>query len=57
MSKKISFICQDDDEADMFMADAAITPDIIAYLDADGDDHEMQVRDLKSEDVNGTDDI
>jgi hypothetical protein len=51
MTKRISFICDDDVEADMFMADAATTPDVIAYLDASSGDHELQIRDLKCEDV------
>jgi hypothetical protein len=55
--KKITFICQDDDEAEMFIADSETTPGIIAYLDEGGGDHELQIQDLKMEDVNGTNDV
>jgi hypothetical protein len=51
--KKISFIVADDTAAEMFIADAKTTPDVIAYLDENGDDHELQISDLQIHDVHG----
>jgi hypothetical protein len=51
MPFKVSFVVDDEEKATAFVTDAAKTDNLICWTDANGNDHEWQVGELRYEKV------
>jgi len=51
MPYRISFVCDDEAEAQTFVNDSDLTGGLICYTNTNGDDIEWAVRDVKYEEI------